>query len=112
MPLDPARLADIRAWLEKASLDLGTGHANLRAEPLFTGDAMFHAQQATEKALKCLLVWHDTPGLRSPWTGPTNRSRQEVGSPCAASLRLDMLRHAVDDNLAMIKVRPAKGHVE
>lgn len=61
MPLDPARLADTRAWLEKARLDLGAGHADLRSEPSFTGDAMFHAQQATEKALKCLLAWHDTP---------------------------------------------------
>lgn len=61
MPLDPARLADTRGWLEKARLDLGAGHADLHAEPPFTGDAMFHAQQAKEKTLKGLLAWHDTP---------------------------------------------------
>lgn len=29
--------------------------------PPFTGGVVFHAQQATEKALKALLTWHDMP---------------------------------------------------
>jgi HEPN domain-containing protein len=59
---DEARAEDVRAWLKKAALDLYTaqhlisaGELNLRA------DAVFHAQQAAEKALKGFLAWHDVP---------------------------------------------------
>jgi hypothetical protein len=55
MPHDPVRMADTRAWLEKARLDLGAGYADLSHDPPFCGDAMFHPQQAAEKALKGFL---------------------------------------------------------
>jgi HEPN domain-containing protein len=61
MPHDPIRVADTRAWMEKASLDLGAGQADLAHDPPFRGDAMFHAQQAAEKALKGFLAWHENP---------------------------------------------------
>jgi HEPN domain-containing protein len=47
--------------MEKARLDLGAGLADLSQEPPFCGDAMFHSQQAVEKALKGFLTWHETP---------------------------------------------------
>lgn len=59
MPLDPVRIEDTRAWMEKARQDMGAGHADLAADPSYPGDAMFHAQQAAEKALKGFLAWHE-----------------------------------------------------
>jgi HEPN domain-containing protein len=61
MPPDPARVADTRAWLEKATLDLRGAGIDLAATPPLVGDALFHCQQAVEKALKALLAWHDEP---------------------------------------------------
>jgi HEPN domain-containing protein len=61
MPHDPARAADARAWIEKATLDLRSAEADLAARPAIIGDALFHCQQAVEKALKGLLAWHDEP---------------------------------------------------
>lgn len=61
MQHDPARLADTKAWLAKAASDLAVGAHELTAVPPFTADAVFHAQQACEKALKGFLAWHDTP---------------------------------------------------
>ena len=56
MPPDPVRVADTRAWLAKAGTDLRAGAHELLATPPFCSDAVFHAQQAAEKA------WKD-PGL-------------------------------------------------
>jgi len=61
MQHDPVLLADTRAWMEKARLDLRAGDADLSHDPPFCGDAMFHAQQAVEKALKAFLAWHESP---------------------------------------------------
>jgi HEPN domain-containing protein len=49
----------------------------LTAAPPFTGDAVFHAQQAAEKALKALLTWHDTPFRKT-------HDLAEIGRQCAA----------------------------
>jgi HEPN domain-containing protein len=54
MPRDPALVADTRAWLAKALMDL-------RAAPPLLGGVVFHRQQAAEKALKAFLAWHDEP---------------------------------------------------
>lgn len=56
MPHDPARLEDTRAWLAKAQMDLEAGAFELTADPPFSADIVFHAQQATEKALKGFLA--------------------------------------------------------
>ncbi|MFH1435350.1 MAG: HEPN domain-containing protein [Pseudomonadota bacterium] len=61
MSHDPVRVSDTRAWLKKALQDLGAGEVDLRHDPAFNGDAMFHAQQAAEKAMKAFLAWHDEP---------------------------------------------------
>ena len=49
---DPIRIADTRACLMKAEMDLKAAAPELTAAPPFTGHAVFHAQQAAEKALK------------------------------------------------------------
>ncbi len=61
MPPDPVRVADVKAWLAKADMDLKAAVHEMTAEPPFTGDAVFHAQQAAEKTLKAFLAWHDVP---------------------------------------------------
>lgn len=61
MPHDPARVEDTRTWLTRAASDLAAGAHNLTAERPFTGDAVFHAQQAAEQSLKGFLTWHDVP---------------------------------------------------
>lgn len=58
MPHDPELVAETAAWFQRAAHDLGAGAADLTAEPAFTGDAVFHAQQAAEKSMKGYLTWH------------------------------------------------------
>jgi HEPN domain-containing protein len=58
MPYDPELVAETRDWLQRAAHDLGAGRVDLGVEPPFTGDAVFHAQQAAEKAMKAFLTWH------------------------------------------------------
>lgn len=61
MPHDPARVAEVREWLVKARKDLETAHYELRADPPFSDDIVFHSQQAVEKAMKAFLAWHGVP---------------------------------------------------
>lgn len=61
MPHDPARVAEARAWLLKARKDLDAADYELRADPPFSDDIAFHAQQAVEKTLKAFLSWHGIP---------------------------------------------------
>lgn len=56
MPLDPP--GEARRWFLKAQEDLRAGNLDLTATPPLVEDALFHAQQATEKAVKGFLVWH------------------------------------------------------
>jgi HEPN domain-containing protein len=58
MPHDPELVAETRGWFLRATHDLGAGATDLNAEPPFTGDAVFHAQQAAEKSMKAFLTWH------------------------------------------------------
>jgi HEPN domain-containing protein len=60
MPHDPARISDTKSWLARAADDLEAAERLLKAPALF-GAAVFHCQQAAEKALKGFLAWHDTP---------------------------------------------------
>jgi HEPN domain-containing protein len=61
MPLDPARMAEARAWLRKAEQDLRAAEHERKANPPLTSDIVFHAQQLAEKSLKALMSWHDRP---------------------------------------------------
>lgn len=87
MPHDPARVADTRAWLDRAGTDLRAAAVDLAAAPPILADVVFHCQQAVEKAMKGLLAWHDEP------FGKTH-DLQALGELC---LRLDStLRPLVD----------------
>ena len=61
MGLDAVRAADTKAWLAKARLDIRGAQVDLAAAPPLIADALFHAQQACEKAMKAFLTWHDVP---------------------------------------------------
>jgi len=61
MPDDPERIAETKSWLVKALADLRAAECLLALQPPLTGLALFHAQQAVEKALKAFLSWHDIP---------------------------------------------------
>lgn len=52
------RTRETRRWLSKAEADLRAGQIVLRADPPLVEDALFHAQQAAEKSIKAMLVWH------------------------------------------------------
>lgn len=75
MPPDAARVADARGWLRKAADDLRGAEIDLAAKPPLPGDAAFHCQQATEKALKAFLTWHDLPFRKT-------HDLAEVGQRC------------------------------
>jgi HEPN domain-containing protein len=77
MPHDRALLADVMAWLRKASDDLRAGEFELGAEPPLIEDILFHTQQASEKSLKGFLVWHGQPFRKT-------HSLEEVGEQCLA----------------------------
>jgi HEPN domain-containing protein len=64
MPPDPTRIADTKAWLTKARQDLRRGEILLGAEPPDVEGALYHCQQAAEKAFKTFLTWHDLPFRR------------------------------------------------
>lgn len=61
MPPDPLRAHATRGWLKKTALDLRSAELSLSATPPILEDALFHCQQAAEKALKAFLTWHDRP---------------------------------------------------
>ena len=77
MPHDPELLAETRSWFLKGSRDLEAGAFELTAPSPFTEDAVFHAQQAAEKALKGFLVWHGVPFRKT-------HSLEELGAQCEA----------------------------
>jgi HEPN domain-containing protein len=75
MPLDPVRLEEAAAWLQKARLDLRAAKLDLDADPALVEDALFHCQQAVEKSLKGFLTWCDTPFRKT-------HSLVELGMQC------------------------------
>lgn len=62
--MKPETRAEAAAWLAKADIDLRAVRADLAAVPPITSDALFHCQQAIEKALKGLLTAHEIPPVR------------------------------------------------
>src|ERR1043166_4757542 len=74
---DPARVEETRAWLTKTASDLRGAEVDLAVGPPLLEDALFHCQQAAEKAFKAYLVWHNQPFRRT-------HDIREVGNQCAA----------------------------
>ncbi len=59
MPHDPVKVEETRSWFKKASEDLRAASVDMGADPPLVEDALFHCQQAIEKAMKGFLTWHD-----------------------------------------------------
>lgn len=57
--MDPETLAEVRAWFQKANNDLRGAEIDLGADPPLIEDALFHCQQAVEKAMKGFLTAHE-----------------------------------------------------
>ena len=64
MPPDPTRILDTKAWLTKVVRDLRRVEILLAAKPPDVEGALYHCQQAAEKAFKAFLTWHDVPFRR------------------------------------------------
>ena len=87
MPHDPARVEDTRGWLARADDDLKAAGHLLKPSPPHLRSALFHCQQAAEKALKAFLAWHDVPFSKT-------HDIEQIGEACIA---LDAsLRRSVD----------------
>ena len=54
------RQREAQAWLRKADDDVRSAQVDLAADPPLIEDALFHCQQAAEKAMKAFLTAHDT----------------------------------------------------
>lgn len=61
---DGARPAQL--WLGKAQRDLAAAVRLMAGDPPYADTAVYHCQQAAEKALKGFLAAHDRPPRRVP----------------------------------------------
>ncbi len=85
--LDPALLAEVKGWLKRAASDLRAAELAREAVPPLLDTAVFHCQQAAEKALKAFLVLH----------GRTFRKTHSIEEIGEAAIRIDTtLREVVD----------------
>lgn len=57
--MQPEKLTEVRSWFQKAANDLRGADIDLTVTPPLVEDALFHCQQAVEKALKGFLTAHD-----------------------------------------------------
>ncbi len=58
--MDEAKKNLVRSWLTKARHDLGSAQLLANDANPYLDTAIYHCQQAAEKALKAFLVYHDT----------------------------------------------------
>ena len=59
--MDEAKTHEINQWLQKADHDLLSAERLLRGDPPLLDTAVYHCQQAAEKALKAYLAFKDVP---------------------------------------------------
>ena len=57
--VDPVRFSNTRDWLLRTKEDLDAATLMLAASSPLVRTALFHCQQAVEKAMKAFLTWHD-----------------------------------------------------
>jgi HEPN domain-containing protein len=90
MAFDPELIAETRAWFAKAFNDLRAAEALTGTAPPLFDEAVFHCQQAAEKALKGFLACNGC-------TFRKTHNLEEIGEQCLAidpSLR-DVIDQAV-----------------
>jgi len=97
MSADEVRAVDVREWLRLATEDLRRVEILLTAIPPDIAGALFHSQQAAEKAIKGFLTWHDIAFRRVHELGEIGTQALQI-DPSLAELvqRADSLtRYAV-----------------
>lgn len=57
--MSPEHVAEVQEWLARVGADLGSADRLLEGGDDLIESALFHLQQAAEKALKAFLTWHD-----------------------------------------------------
>jgi len=87
MTHDPERVSEVRAWIVKAVEDLRAAEVLLKLEEPLNGVALFHAQQAAEKAMKGFLCWHDQPLKKTHNLIPLGKSCVQIDASLEAFLR-------------------------
>lgn len=73
--MKPEKIAEVRAWLKRATNDLRAADIGLHADPPLLEDVLFHCQQAVEKAMKGFLTAHDRVFRKT-------HDLDELGSEC------------------------------
>lgn len=63
--MDEAKRRLVRAWLIKARHDVQSAHTLAAAAPPLLDTAIYHCQQAAEKALKGWMAYHDLPLVKT-----------------------------------------------
>jgi HEPN domain-containing protein len=76
MAADPELIAETRGWLTKSANDLRAAEVLMGSSPPLLDEAVFHCQQAAEKALKGFLAWHQQPFRKT--------HNLEIGEQCLA----------------------------
>jgi HEPN domain-containing protein len=82
----PEALAEARAWFHKAANDLRGAEIDLAASPPLLEDAVFHCQQAAEKAMKGFLSAHDRPFKKTHDLDELGRACESLNSSLAPLL--------------------------
>ena len=77
MAFDPELVDETRAWFAKAFNDLRAAEALAATSPPLSDEAVFHCQQAAEKALKGFLTWNGR-------TFRKTHNLEEIGEQCLA----------------------------
>ena len=57
--MNEEKCAEVRKWLIKSQHDLGSAGRLLEGDKPYLDTAVYHCQQAAEKALKAFLTYHD-----------------------------------------------------
>ncbi len=85
-----ALIPDAKAWMTKAWRDLETARRAASGEPPFYDVAVYHCQQAAEKAVKAFLVHHGKPYEK------THDVEVLVGVACEIDSNFSKLTDAAD----------------
>jgi len=84
--MEPEKAQEARAWFQKAVNDLRGADIDLAASPPLIEDALFHCQQAAEKAMKGFLTAHDRLFRKTHDLDELGRSCEGVDPNLAAVL--------------------------
>ncbi len=57
--MNEAKRAEVQKWLIKSQHDLGSARRLMEGDDPYLDTAVYHCQQAVEKALKAFLTYHD-----------------------------------------------------